>query len=51
MVAVHNDYRLRGETFTFWLFTHDASGRFVRGEGHTDREALKECWLAALGVE
>jgi hypothetical protein len=38
-VAVHNDYRLRGRHFTFWLLTH-GSGRFVKGEGRTDAEAL-----------
>lgn len=39
-VGVHNDYTLNGEDHTFWLFTHP-SGRFVRGEGRTDAEALK----------
>lgn len=38
-VAVHNDYRLNGLKFTFWLFTKD--GRAVKGEGRTDAEALK----------
>lgn len=38
-VAVHNDYRLNGEAFTFWLFTHPA-GVWIRGEGRTDAEAL-----------
>ena len=40
-VAVHNDYRLDGEVFTFWLFTHP-DGRWVRGEGKTDAEALRQ---------
>lgn len=39
-VAVHNDYRLNGEAKTFWLFTH-ASGRWIKGEGATDDEALR----------
>ena len=38
VVAVHNDYTLNGEPFTFWLFTKD--GRAVRGEGRTDADAL-----------
>jgi|ERR1051326_3192051 hypothetical protein len=39
-VAVHNDYRLNGESYTFWLLTkHD---RFIKGEGRTDAEALKQ---------
>lgn len=38
MVAVHNDYRLKGESYTFWLFTKD--NRCAKGEGRTDREAL-----------
>lgn len=38
-VAVHNDYRLNGKAHTFWLFTHDG-GRFLKGEGETDTEAL-----------
>lgn len=42
-VAVHNDYRLLGQAFTFWLFTKD--GRAVKGEGHTDSDALDEVRL------
>lgn len=42
-VAVHNDYRLNGVAHTFWLWTHAESGRFVKGEGHTDAEALEQC--------
>ena len=37
-VAVHNDYRLKGENHTFWLFVK--GGRAVKGEGKTDAEAL-----------
>lgn len=37
-VAVHNDYRMMGENYTFWLFTKN--GRAVKGEGRTDGEAL-----------
>lgn len=37
-VAVHNDYRLRGERQTFWLFT--CGSRCVKGEGPTDAVAL-----------
>ena len=40
MVAVHNDYRLNGELYTFWLFTKD--DRAVKGEGKSDAEALNE---------
>lgn len=41
-VAVHNDYRLNGEAMTFWLFTH-GNGRWIKGEGRTDDEALRQC--------
>lgn len=41
-VAVHNDYRLKGELRTFWLFTHQASGTFLKGEGSTDEWAVKD---------
>lgn len=41
-VAVHNDYRISGQDCTFWLLTH-ACGRWVKGEGHTDEEALADC--------
>lgn len=41
-VAVHNDYRLDGETFTFWLFTHGDLGVFIKGEGRTDEEAVRK---------
>ncbi|AOG02861.1 hypothetical protein [Bosea sp. RAC05] len=39
-VAVHNDYRLRGEAHTFWLFTKD--GRAIKGEGLSDADALNQ---------
>lgn len=37
-VAVHNDYKLNGASFTFWLFTKGETA--VKGEGRTDAEAL-----------
>jgi hypothetical protein len=40
-VAVHNDYCLAGEQHTFWLLTHP-SGRWLKGEGPTDTEALNQ---------
>ena len=43
MVAVHNDYVLNGKAMTFWLFTHSEAGRFIKGEGVTDAEALERC--------
>jgi hypothetical protein len=46
-VAVHNDYRLNGQPMTFWLFTHEASERFVKGEGPTDWAAVKQALAAA----
>ncbi len=42
MVAVHNDFRLNGKSYTFWLFTH-SNGRWLKGEASTDIEALNEC--------
>lgn len=45
-VAVHNDYRLRGSRMTFWLWTHP-NGRWIKGEGITDQEALEIAVLAA----
>ena len=39
-VAVHNDYRLKGEFYTFWLFTN--GDRCVKGEGPSDLVALTE---------
>ena len=44
-VAVHNDYRLGGKAMTFWLWTHP-SGRWIKGEGETDAEALAQCHAA-----
>lgn len=44
-VAVHNDYRLNGVPHTFWLLTHP-DGRYVKGEGRTDAEALTAIRLA-----
>lgn len=39
-VAIHNDYRLGGIAYTFWLFTK--GNLAVKGEGLTDVEALKQ---------
>ena len=46
-VAVHNDYKLNGLPMTFWLFTHP-NGRWVKGEGLTDEQALAICLGNAL---
>jgi hypothetical protein len=39
-VAAHNDYKLNGEKFTFWLFTKGDVA--VKGEGRTDADALDQ---------
>lgn len=49
-VAVHNDYRLDGQTMTFWLLTHAETGRFIKGEGPTDQDALEQCWVISNGT-
>jgi hypothetical protein len=41
-VAVHNDFRLGGKPHTFWLFTHEATRKYAKGEGTSDQEALEE---------
>jgi hypothetical protein len=46
VVAVHNDYRLKGEAHTFWLFTHP-DGRWIKGEGQTDDVAIRQALDAA----
>ena len=38
-VAVHNDYRLYGQVWMFWLFTHP-SGIWAKGEGRSYAQAL-----------
>ena len=48
MVAVHNDYRLNGKYHTFWLFTHP-NGRWIKGEGETDAQAIAEAASQASG--
>jgi hypothetical protein len=42
-VAIHNDYRLNGADMTFWLFTQESSGRYVKGEGASDIDAVCAC--------
>lgn len=49
-VAVHNDYRLNGEPHTFWLFTHP-NGRWIKGEGRTDDEAITQAAALTLPTE
>jgi len=41
MVGCHNDYMLNGKQFTYWMFTHAASGKYVHGEGETDERAVE----------
>jgi len=43
-VAVHNDYMLNGEDYTFWLMTKKYNNVTLafRGEGKTDEEALNQ---------
>lgn len=41
-VAIHNDYMIVSEAFTFWLLTHP-NGRWVKGEGRNDLSALVGC--------
>lgn len=49
MVAVHNDYRQDGASFTFWLFT---KGDFaIKGEGRTDDIAIAAALLEADRVD
>jgi len=47
-VAVHNDYSLDGDRWTFWLFTH-FTGRFVKSEAKTDIAAVSDCWTQVQG--
>jgi hypothetical protein len=49
-VAVHNDYSQVGKLYTFWLFTHAESGRFVRGEAESDLLAVREAFEQATRV-
>lgn len=49
MVAVHNDYELRGRQHTFWLFKK--GGRAVKGEGRTDALALRQARAAAAAED
>jgi hypothetical protein len=41
VVGIHNDYFLKGKFHTFWLFTNK-SGRFLKGEGTSDAQALNK---------
>lgn len=43
-VAVHNDYMLNGENYTFWLMTKIIKRTIFafKGEGKTDEEALNQ---------
>ena len=40
-VAVHNDYQVGDDRFTFWLMTH-RSGVYLKGEASTDIAALEK---------
>ncbi len=46
-VAIHNDYWQNGIRYSFWLFTDKHTGRYVKGEGHTDSEALTQALALA----
>lgn len=53
-VAVHNDYKLNGMSYTFWCFTKDEIAtrkwweplKAMQGEGRTDAEALDKIRVA-----
>ena len=45
-IAVHNDYRQNGESYTFWLLTK--GDRCVKGEGSTAADALNQIRKALL---
>jgi len=42
-VGVHNDYKLNGVRYTFWMLTRPSDNTFIKGEGTTDYEALQQC--------
>jgi hypothetical protein len=48
LVAVHNDYSVRGVNYTFWLFTKDQM--CVKGESRFDVEALKQARTKAIAL-
>jgi len=48
-VAVHNDYKLNGISYTFWLFTKGSM--CAKGEGLTDAEALDQCRKAIKAIQ
>jgi hypothetical protein len=54
-VAVHNDYQLNGQSYTFWLFTKrfrlDYCTRAVKGEGRTDGDALDQIRRQVAQIE
>lgn len=39
-VVCHNDYRLKGQSYTFWSFSRGRE--YIKGEGRTDAEALNQ---------
>lgn len=49
MVAVHNDYRFKGQHHTFWLFTR--GDHAIKGEGTSDDEALEVCVREAKRID
>jgi len=51
MVAVHNDYRLNGQSMTFWLFTHPGRGIYLKGEGNSDLKVLYDIVSARRAQE
>lgn len=49
-IAVHNDYRLQGQKYTFYLWTHP-NGRWIKGEGHQGQTAaLEDCLAQAQAI-
>ena len=48
-VAVHNDFRLNDEPYTFWLFTHP-DGRWIKGEGTSDLVAVRSANLSRHNI-
>lgn len=48
-VAVHNDYRLNGTAYTFWLFTR--GNDCAKGEGLNDEQAISRAYDSVLWLD
>ena len=49
LIAVHSQHKRDGLPYSSWLFIHP-NGRWIKGEGHSDEQAVQNAYAQSLNV-